>query len=190
MLAASMPDARAEVIPDTVNLASLEARARSTRRRSASRPVTQAGSGGRDRGAIPPSSRRQPLKQTNYPTSEAVPARTPVTMVPASPAGMDADANGGANARGDPSGPVPARDGRPHPCDQCGLRTIAVRGRNALYGLDRRQRRGVGAGGKRRRACKDSKTEFHSFLMFDYVSAFDLVISGRRRVPSRRDDVR
>jgi hypothetical protein len=55
--------------------------------------------------------------------------------------------------------------------DQSGLRRIAMRGYNALCGLDRRQWRRVRAGSKRRRSCEDSKTEFDEFPTFHFVSS-------------------
>jgi hypothetical protein len=54
--------------------------------------------------------------------------------------------------------------------NECGFRTVAGRRRKALRGLDRRQRRRICAGGKRRRACNNSETEFQKFPTFHDIS--------------------
>ena len=57
-------------------------------------------------------------------------------------------------------------------CDECGLCRIAARGCKPLRRLDRRQRRRIRAGRKRRRPCNDSETEFEKFPTFHDVSSF------------------
>jgi hypothetical protein len=55
-------------------------------------------------------------------------------------------------------------------CNERRLRPIAMRGCKALRWLDRRQRRRIRAGGKRRRPRNDPKTEFQKFPTFHDVS--------------------
>jgi hypothetical protein len=55
---------------------------------------------------------------------------------------------------------------------ECGLRRSAARGCNTLRCLDRRQRRRIRAGSKRRRPCNDSETEFEKFSTFHDVPSF------------------
>jgi hypothetical protein len=56
--------------------------------------------------------------------------------------------------------------------DERGLRHIATRGCNTLRCLDRRQRRRIRAGSKRRRPCNGSETEFEKFPTFHDLSSF------------------
>ena len=51
-------------------------------------------------------------------------------------------------------------------CSERGLRAVATRGRKALRCLDRRQRRRIGAGGKRGCASNDSQPKFQKLPAF------------------------
>jgi len=96
----------------------------------------------------------------------AVPATTPMTMVPAPPA---------------PVTPMPGVS----PvnffgfemidlafCNERGFRAIAARRRKPLRCLDRRQRRRIRADGKRCGASNDSKTKFQKLPAFHGNSSF------------------
>jgi hypothetical protein len=56
--------------------------------------------------------------------------------------------------------------------DERGFRRSATRGCNTLRWPNRRQRRRIRAGSKRRRPCNDSETEFEKFPTFHDVSSF------------------
>ena len=169
-LAAKMPNARAEVIPDTGHLVFLEAPDEVQRADARlSRPMIQSRcerQGPSSRSL--PRRRHQFLKHTNHLTSDGGASDDANDDGASAASPSDADASGAmpvvppANLFGFEMIDLAF-------CNERGLRAIARRRRKALRCLDRRQRRRIRAGGKRRRP-QQPKTEFQKFPTFHDIS--------------------